>query len=59
MDDIPTKCYWMGEDIDTLPAERLREIVRQMGRELEASRERTKHVLEMGRQLYAAARGRL
>jgi hypothetical protein len=57
MTDIPTKCYWMGEDIDTLPVERLREIVRHLGRELESSRERTMQVLDMSR-AFAAARAR-
>ena len=58
MIDAPTKCYWMDEDIDTLPAERLREIIRRMGRELESSRERTMSVLDMSR-AFAAARQRL
>jgi hypothetical protein len=58
MDDIPTKAYWMGEDIDTLPAEKLREIIRCLGRELEESRNATRRVLEMSH-AFAAARARL
>lgn len=57
MDEVPTKCYWMGEDIDTLPAERLREIVRQMGREIESIRDRYMRDVNMMRDI-AAARSR-
>ena len=51
------KMYWMGEDIEGLPRERLLEIISHMGRELEASRQRTMQVLEMSR-AFAAARSR-
>ncbi len=55
--EIPMKMYWMGEDIETLPRERLIEIISHMGRELDASRDRTMKVLEMSR-AFAAARAR-
>lgn len=58
MDNVPTKAYWMGEDIDILPAEKLREIIRVMGLELEDSRKATLRAVQMGR-MFAAARARL
>jgi hypothetical protein len=39
MKEVPMKAYWMGEDIDTLPRERLIEIVHELSRQLEVMQE--------------------
>jgi hypothetical protein len=57
MDEIPTKCFWMGEDIDALPPERLREIIRTLGRELDATRHMMRITIDMQR-TFAMARSR-
>lgn len=54
MTEIPMKMYWMGEDIDTLPRERLLEVIRTMARELESARALTRHTIALGRAFEAA-----
>lgn len=46
---IPTKMYFMGEDVDALPRERLIEIIRHLHREVEGARAVTRTVIDMGR----------
>ena len=37
MTDYPMKRYWMGEDIETLPREKLIEVIAHLGKQLEMS----------------------
>lgn len=57
MTEIPMKSYWMDEPIEDMPREKLLEIIHHLARELDASREHTKQVLDMSR-AFAAARSR-
>lgn len=45
--DIPMKCYWMGEDVDTLPRERLMEIIHHLNQQLESARRCTSSIIEI------------
>jgi hypothetical protein len=38
MDDLPMKTYWMERDIEDLSREELIDVVKQLGRELEMTR---------------------
>jgi hypothetical protein len=58
MQEVPMKSTWMGEDIDTLPREKLIEIIHHLGRDLDAARAATRSVIEMG-ELVRKARQRL
>jgi hypothetical protein len=49
MTEIPTKMYWMGQDVDTLPRETLVEIIRHLGRDVESARKATDSVVEINR----------
>lgn len=58
MTEMPMKMSWMGEDIDTLPRERLIEVIRQLGRELESARSTTRTIIDMN-EAFRQARTRL
>jgi hypothetical protein len=47
MSDIPMKRYWMGQDVDTLPREKLIEIIDHLHRQLEGARAATRSVIEI------------
>lgn len=47
MPEIPMKSTWMGEDIDTLPREKLVEIIHHLDRQLQGAYAATKSVIEI------------
>jgi hypothetical protein len=47
MSEIPMKAFWMGEDIDNLPREKLIEIIHYMNKQLDSARECTKSILRV------------
>lgn len=56
-ENIPMKSYWMGEDIDTLPREKLIEIIHSLGRQLDGARDATRSIIEIN-ELARKARAR-
>jgi hypothetical protein len=38
MTEIPMKMYWMGEDVETMPREKLIEAIRMLHHEVESTR---------------------
>lgn len=48
-DGIPTKIFFMGEDVETLPRERLIEIIRHLGCEVESAHSVTRTIIDMNR----------
>lgn len=44
---IPMKSYWMGEDVDTLPREKLMEIIHHLNQQLESARSATRSIIEI------------
>lgn len=54
---IPEKMYWMGEDIETMPREKLIEIISQLGRDLDETRHLALSSIEMFRNLHRRAHG--
>lgn len=55
--NINTKRYYMDEDIETLPREKLLEVIDCLFNELESTRATVKSILELNR-LYRAVRAR-
>lgn len=51
-----TKMYWMGEDVDQLPRERLLEIIRQLGQQLDSHRAATRSIIAFNNLARARAR---
>lgn len=47
--EIPMKGYWLGQDIDELPREKLIEIIHHLNRQLESARDATRSVIEISR----------
>jgi hypothetical protein len=45
--EIPMKGLWMGEDIDTLPREKLIEIIFHLNRQLDGARDATRSIIEI------------
>jgi len=43
----PSKCYWMGQDVDTLPRETLMEIIRHLNQQLESAHNTTRSIIEI------------
>jgi hypothetical protein len=41
------KAFWMGEDIDTFPREKLIEIIHSLGRDLDSARAATRSIIEI------------
>lgn len=39
MSGIPTKLFWQGEDVESLPREKLIEIIRHLANDLERTRQ--------------------
>lgn len=52
--EIPMKRYWMGEDVDNMPREKLLEIIGHLAKELESARSLTQSVIDMNRMVRAA-----
>lgn len=47
MRELPMKMFWMGEDIETLPRDKLVEIIHDMQRQLEAARSVTSSIMRL------------
>jgi len=47
MNEVPMKMYWIGEDIETFPRDRLIEVIRHLGRDLESARNTTQTIINM------------
>lgn len=51
MTEIPMKFYWMGDDgpvdVDTLPREKLLEIIHHLNRDLESARNSTRSIIKI------------
>lgn len=48
MTEIPMKRYWMGQDIDEFPREKLIEIIDHLAWELETTRAAARSIIEIG-----------
>jgi len=44
---VPMKTYWMGEDIEMLPREKLIEIIQDLGQQIDQQRKMTHSVIEI------------
>ena len=45
--NVPMKSFWMGEDVDTLPREKLMEIIHHLSQQLESARNATRSIIEI------------
>lgn len=53
---IPMKASYMGEDIDTLPREKLIEIIHYLGQQLESQRRATQSIIKINEMARARSR---